>query len=391
MVGLAEVLPTSIVVVGPLPPPVHGAGRITQAVLDQVRPVARERGVEVAVVSTAPAPDRGGVGYHLDRVGVHLRAVGAVAAARSRGRGGTVVYVGGAGGAGLWYQLAVVAAARALGSRVVFHHHAYSYLSGAPSRAMRAIAGLTGRSGAHVCLSPGMAEAFRSRYRSRSAVLIVSNASFVSADTGAGERRRTDGAFRLVHVSNLSVEKGTLRVLHAFEALRERGADVTLTLVGDAADPRVLSALERARVRHPARLHHLGTLPRSGVDAALDRADLFVLPTTYRHEAQPLVLLEALSRGIPVLATARGAIADLLPDGWLIDGDAASVERRIAELMGSDWAGLSRTAREAFAASRRCSDDLVAHLVGPSLAPVTSPGPALRRGSSPRPGRCRAG
>lgn len=369
MVGLPKsqasvVHPRSIVLVGPFPPPVHGASRITQAVLDQVCPVAMDRGITVDVVSTAPVARHSGIGYHLDRVGAHLRAVVAVAAARRRGR--TIVYVGGAGGLGLWYQLAVVAVARALGSPVVFHHHSYSYLSGTSSRAMRTIAGLTGRSGTHVCLSPGMAQAFRSRYPSRSAVLTVSNARFIHAH--AGERRRTGGAFRLVHVSNLSVEKGSLRVLDAFEKLRESGADVTLTLVGDAADPRVRSVVERACARHPARLHHLGQLPRSGVEAALDRADLFVFPTTYRHEAQPLVLLEALSRGVPVLATARGAIADLLPDEWLLDNDAPSVEHRIAELVESDWADLSRTARESFVASGRGCDDLVEHLVGPRSA-----------------------
>ena len=40
--------------------------------------------------------------------------------------------------------------------------------------------------------------------------------------------------------------------------------------------------------------------------------DVFVFPSRYRFEAQPIVLIEALSHGIPVLAPTIGYISELL-------------------------------------------------------------------------------
>lgn len=351
---------TSIIVVGPLPPPVHGASRVTESVLHAVQARLEGRSaIGVAAVSTASRSSAGRLRYHVGRVVSHLHAAGKVAAARLRGP--TVVYLGGAGGGGLWYQLGIVAAARASGARVVFHHHSYSYLDGGPRLVMRAIARIIGRAGAHVCLSPGMADAFRATYRSRGTVLTVSNANFIRSEPVV--RRRSTTAFRLVHVSNLAKEKGSIRVVEAFERLREADVDITLTLVGVATDRVVQAQIELARSRHPDRLRCLGQASREGVDAALDDADLFVFPTTYRLEAQPMVLLEAMARGVPVLATSRGSISDLLPPDWLLVDDE-SLEGRIIEMIGSDWDRLSAIARDRFAASRGGSVDIVDFLVG---------------------------
>ncbi len=347
----------TVLVAGPLPPPLHGAARITRAVVDALGTRAPE-GHDVRAISTAGAPGATGLRYHLTRGAAHLRAAAALVCAR---RAGPVqLYLGGAGGAGLWYQLGLVLVARAVRAPVTFHHHSYGCLRGRRDPAMVLLARALGPSGTHVCLSPGMADELRARYRTASQVVVVSNARFVEP---AAHRRpvRGDGR-RLVHVSNLSVEKGSVRVLEVLGALRARGLDAELTLVGPIVDRRVEAALGVARAEHPGAVRHVGAATPDEVTAELDAADVFVFPSTYRLEAQPMVVVEALARGVPVVATDRGAMRDLLPAEWLVT-ELGALTDRVAAVLAGDRVAAATSALALHDRSRRTGVDLVTRLL----------------------------
>jgi len=66
-------------------------------------------------------------------------------------------------------------------------------------------------------------------------------------------------------------------------------------------------------------------------------ADVFVFPSYYPIEGQPVVLLEAMSAGLPVVTTDQGAIRDTIVDGqtgYLVPKrDPAAIARRVVELL----------------------------------------------------------
>jgi glycosyltransferase involved in cell wall biosynthesis len=114
---------------------------------------------------------------------------------------------------------------------------------------------------------------------------------------------------RILYVGLLTPRKGVLDLIEASRLLRDEGVDHELLLVGGmpdegpgAAAP-VLAAAEGV-----ARL--LGTRPPEEMPAAYADAEVFCLPSWW--EAMPLSVLEAMSAGLPVVATDVGDVARLV-------------------------------------------------------------------------------
>ncbi len=110
------------------------------------------------------------------------------------------------------------------------------------------------------------------------------------------ERQRTD-TFRYCAVGHFLPLKGYDLLAEAFQMLRRQGMKASLTLVGQGTDK---AACRRLFAALPE-VHFLGATDKEGVRQVLYASDALVLPT--RSEAQPLVLLEAMSTGMPVVTT----------------------------------------------------------------------------------------
>lgn len=113
------------------------------------------------------------------------------------------------------------------------------------------------------------------------------------------------GPLRVLFVGILGQRKGISYLLEAVAAL---GTHVELTLLGikAAADCPALDAAVRTHRWIP-------TAPHAEVLAEMERQDVLVFPSLF--EGFGLVILEAMSRGLPVITTAHTAGPDLIEDG----------------------------------------------------------------------------
>lgn len=87
---------------------------------------------------------------------------------------------------------------------------------------------------------------------------------------------------------------------------------------------------------HPGVVHHAAVAPGSGgVERILDGTSVFVFPT--RMDQMPNVVLEAMARGVPVVAYAAGAIPEMVLDGVaghvVPVGDIDALRRRVESLL----------------------------------------------------------
>lgn len=141
-------------------------------------------------------------------------------------------------------------------------------------------------------------------------------------------------ALRLLCVGRLTPAKGQVLLVQACERLRRRGLRFSLTLVGEGPDrTRIEAMVDRLGLAHEVTL--TGALNPAQVQAHLRQADIFVLPSL--AEGIPVVLMEAMSSGLPCVSTAVNGIPELIEDehtGLLATaGDLDSLVAQLGRLM----------------------------------------------------------
>jgi glycosyltransferase involved in cell wall biosynthesis len=159
----------------------------------------------------------------------------------------------------------------------------------------------------------------------------------VTPESGAQVSATHQGPLRLLCVGRLAPAKAQHLLLHALAKLRERGSDkVQLTLVGDGPDAVSLRELSH-ELGLAEQVVFTGALNQSEVAAQYAKADAFVLPSF--AEGIPVVLMEAMSRGIPCLSTRTAGIPELIEHGvsglLAAPSDVADLADRIHELAES--------------------------------------------------------
>ena len=124
--------------------------------------------------------------------------------------------------------------------------------------------------------------------------------------------KSSGGEHRIVCVGRLSPEKGHFGLLDALAALRANGVRARLVLVGDGP--------ERERIeRHSAQLKlddmvvFKGRLGERDTLAEIATATILVLPSFM--EGLPIVLMEAMALGVPVVASRVAGVPELIEDG----------------------------------------------------------------------------
>ena len=113
----------------------------------------------------------------------------------------------------------------------------------------------------------------------------------------------------------MTINKGPLLLLEALSDLKKEGCNFSVEFAGAWRLPLSAEAFQQ-EVRRFDLVNEVschGAVFGADKVSLLENADLFVFPSF--QEAFPLVLVEAMSAGLPVISTAQGGIPDLVLDG----------------------------------------------------------------------------
>jgi len=146
----------------------------------------------------------------------------------------------------------------------------------------------------------------------RGRVLVVPNG--IATRPVAARSQRADRP-RLLFLSNMIESKGPLVLVEALAMLVARGHDLEATFAGADAKDGCLARFHAEIRRNGLERHvrYVGAVYGEHKHRLLDEHDVFVFPTC--KDAFPLVALEAMQAGLPVVTTYEGALPDIVEDG----------------------------------------------------------------------------
>jgi len=307
---------SKLIVVGPIPPPAHGVAAMTFLLIETLR--AGDRLADH--VDTSDRRPLQTVG-RLDIANIWLafRHIGQFSRALWRHRGCRVIVPISQGRWGFIRDATLLFATRLARRRCYVHlhggHFRYFYAnSGRPLRALIRTA-LKSVEQAWV-LTPSLMDQFEGLI-DPARVYVLENA-VANQDNGVPSVGG-DGhhSLKALYLGNVIPEKGCFDLLDALEHLGEAARDIQVRFVGEMG-----SSIEAALKSRGAALRGYGVsidlpgpCPSDEKDRHYKWADVFVLPTRYAFEGQPLVLLEALAAGLPIVATRHAGIPDTVSDG----------------------------------------------------------------------------
>ena len=123
---------------------------------------------------------------------------------------------------------------------------------------------------------------------------------------------------RVVFLGRIGDRKGTFRLLDAWAELARDpdfsagpGKAATLTIAGDGEVERARRRIRELRLEDTVEVREW--LSESDVGELLDHAQVLVLPS--RNEGQPMAVLEAMARGLCVIASDVGGLPEMIGGG----------------------------------------------------------------------------
>ena len=273
---------------GAFPPPIHGLANVNAALFEFLS----TKGLRIVKLDVARPTLVGGVFVRLWRT---IQSIFQILLAR----GYVNVVVALSSGSGLVLDLIFISVCRMRGHRICFYYHNFSLVD-TRRLLVRSIVWLQTSSDCNVFLCNEMNNRFKTIYYSPASALVVSNLCWMSLTPIEADDQSNQ--VTIGYLGALSVDKGYPEFVRLSNQMKGRMGFKFIS----AGPLQIEMSADDLR-----NIEYFGVVVDKAKSDFLNNIDILIFSSNYRHEAQPLVVFEALAAGVHVLAFNIGCTGEL--------------------------------------------------------------------------------
>jgi glycosyltransferase involved in cell wall biosynthesis len=217
-------------------------------------------------------------------------------------------------GMGLWKDAVIVVLCRLLGLKHVLHFHNKGVKKYAQNNKKADLLYRFIFKKAKVILLSPLLYPDIAAYVAKENVFYCANGVPALDKKHSSDSKSIDTSIQLLFLSNLIASKGVWDLLDACQHLKEKAVLFQCDIVGGEGDISSQELEKQIQERGlQEHVHYLGKQYGEGKTAIFQSADIFIHPT--QEDCFPLVLLEAMQFGLPIISSEEGAIPEIVEDG----------------------------------------------------------------------------
>ncbi len=218
-------------------------------------------------------------------------------------------------GSGFYRDALFVLIMRIFRSKIIFHIHNRGIAVNAKKRRYRLLYRWIFKSSVVIHLSEKLID-------EEFSLLNLKKTKFYAVPNGVDleiydYQKKKNDTINLLFLSNLFAEKGIFDLLQVFEKLCHENSNISLSIAG-APLYNFDKELQQYLAKRPhlkERVNYLGPVYGEKKVQLLKDSDIFVFPSYFSEECFPLVILEAMAAGLPVVASDIGAVSEIISEG----------------------------------------------------------------------------
>lgn len=241
------------------------------------------------------------------------------------------IYIGLSGGYGQIYDLFFITVSTLFNYNIFIHHHSFAYLN-KNSILTKLIVNISKNSAVHIVLCETMRKKLL-QYNKNINIEILSNAVFLKSSNSHFFDKKNK-FMTIGFLSNISFEKGIKEYFEVLRKLINDGYLVKGIIAGPITNIQSKKYLY-SNLKRLKEICYLGEIGAEEKEDFLSKIDLLLMPTKYNNEAEPLVIHEAMSHGIAVIACDRGCISNIIPEntGIVIKNDKQYISHALNQII----------------------------------------------------------